>query len=176
MTEKICIAISACLLGQRVRYDGQSKRDPMLCGLGRRVTWIPVCPEKECGLSVPREPMRLCKSPVGVRLVTASGTDVTPMLRAWAGKKLEKLPARNISGYVFKAGSPSCALYSKSGRKPRARKGAGLWADMFIRRFPNVPVEQDDRLGDRARFNDFMDRVLSYARLSGTGRRLRKKP
>ena len=67
----IRIGISACLLGQEVRYDGGHKRDTFLTGtFGRFVEWVPVCPEVECGLGTPREAMRLVRAERGPRLVT----------------------------------------------------------------------------------------------------------
>src|SRR5256886_15629531 len=67
------LGISACLLGHEVRYDGGHKRDPFLAEtLGRFVEWVPVCPEVELGLGVPREPIRLERDPAAPRLVAAN--------------------------------------------------------------------------------------------------------
>ncbi len=58
--EKAKLGISACLLGQKVRYDGGHKRDYFLSEtFGRYVEWVPVCPELEVGMGVPRESVRL---------------------------------------------------------------------------------------------------------------------
>ncbi|MEJ2040706.1 MAG: DUF523 domain-containing protein, partial [Desulfosarcinaceae bacterium] len=71
MTEKINIGISSCLLGNKVRYDGGHKLDRYITDtLGQYMDFIPVCPEVECGLPVPREPMRLVGDPRNPRLVT----------------------------------------------------------------------------------------------------------
>jgi uncharacterized protein YbbK (DUF523 family) len=57
---EIRIGISACLLGETVRYDGGHKRDPYITDLvGKFVAFVPVCPEVEIGLGVPRETIRL---------------------------------------------------------------------------------------------------------------------
>ncbi len=79
MDQKIKLGISSCLLGEKVRYDGGHKLDHYLKDtLGRFVDWTPVCPEVECGLTVPREAMHLTGSPDAPRLVTVkSGIDHT---------------------------------------------------------------------------------------------------
>ena len=75
------IGISACLLGEEVRYDGSHKRDPYIVEtLGPLVEWVPVCPEVELGLGTPREAIRLIcnpKDPEAINLVSRSGNDLT---------------------------------------------------------------------------------------------------
>ncbi len=110
--EKIKLGVSACLLGLKVRYDGGHKRDRFLTGtLGRWVEFLPVCPELECGLGVPREASRLVGDPKAPRFVTVrTGQDLTEPLAAWAGKRVRELEAENLSGYIFKSNSSSCAM------------------------------------------------------------------
>ena len=71
LPKSIRIGVSACLMGEKVRYDGDHRRDRLLTQMiGQFVEWVPVCPEVECGLPVPREPMRLEGDPGSPRLVT----------------------------------------------------------------------------------------------------------
>jgi uncharacterized protein YbbK (DUF523 family) len=93
MPEKIKLGISSCLLGRKVRYDGGHKLDHFLLDtLGKFVEWVPVCPEVESGLTVPREAMRLVGSPDAPRLVTIrTGEDQTSRLTRWAEGKLPEL-------------------------------------------------------------------------------------
>ncbi|MDW7758815.1 MAG: DUF523 domain-containing protein, partial [Desulfuromonadales bacterium] len=80
MTEdKIRLGISSCLLGEKVRFDGGHKRDPFLTdSLGAYVEYVPVCPEVEVGLSIPREALRLVGDVDAPRLVfSKSGEDIT---------------------------------------------------------------------------------------------------
>jgi len=86
------LGISACLLGEEVRYDGGHKKDPFLTDLfGKYVEWVPVCPEVEMGLGVPRETMRLTEAG-SLRLTTkGSGVDHTPRFHSWAEKRLAAL-------------------------------------------------------------------------------------
>ncbi|GAB4488642.1 MAG: DUF523 and DUF1722 domain-containing protein [Thermodesulfovibrionales bacterium] len=166
---KIKLGISACLLGEKVRYDGGHKLDPFLKDtLGRFVEWVPVCPEVEFGLPVPREPMRLVGSPDAPRLVTVkTQVDRTDAMRAWAGQRVAELGKHDLSGFVFKSKSPSSGLYGvkvygTSG--PPAKKGVGIFAQEFVKRFPLVPAEDDGRLFDPGLRENFIERVFVYQR------------
>jgi uncharacterized protein YbbK (DUF523 family) len=106
------VGISACLLGEAVRYDGGHKRDAVLIdALGRRVEWVAVCPEVEIGLGTPREPIQLVWSGDVTRLrAVATGVDLTERMSQYAGMRVAALAKQNLSGYVFKARSPSCGV------------------------------------------------------------------
>ena len=170
--ERIRLGISACLLGQNVRYDGGNKLDDtLLSTLGPLVEWVPVCPEVELGLGTPREPLSLVESNGGARIVvTRTGEDLTESMKAFAHERLGRLAHEHLSGFVFKKDSPSCGLtlvkvYDSSGRS--ARTGQGLFAQALVRQFPDLPVEEEERLADPAIRQSFMDRVLAYQRHRG---------
>jgi uncharacterized protein YbgA (DUF1722 family)/uncharacterized protein YbbK (DUF523 family) len=163
------IGISACLLGQEVRFDGGHKRDPFLVEtFGRYVEWVPVCPEVEAGLGVPRESMHLRRADDGVLLVgTKSGVDHTDRLQRYAARRVAALGADDLSGYVLKKNSPSCGMervkvYGQSG--PVAR-GRGLFAVALLEAFPHLPVEEEGRLNDPRLRENFVERVFAYRRL-----------
>jgi uncharacterized protein YbgA (DUF1722 family)/uncharacterized protein YbbK (DUF523 family) len=163
------LGISRCLLGEEVRYDGRHNLDNFLTGvLGRYVEWIPVCPEVEAGLGTPREAMRLVGNPQNPRLVTIeSRIDYTRALETMTRNRIEELKALDLSGYVFKKGSPSCGikrvrLYNEHGVP--SRKGVGLFARAFIEQFPLIPVEEEGRLCDLTLRDNFIERVFSYRR------------
>src|SRR5512147_3233577 len=86
----IRIGISACLLGEKVRFDGGHKRDAFLTEtFGRFVEWVPVCPEVECGLGTPRESMRLVRGEDGVRLLTVkTGVDFTRRMQRFSRSRV----------------------------------------------------------------------------------------
>ncbi|MEW6599673.1 MAG: DUF523 and DUF1722 domain-containing protein [Nitrospirota bacterium] len=166
---KIKIGISSCLLGEKVRYDGGHKQDRYLTDtLGRYVEWVPVCPEVEYGLPVPRDPMRLVDSPGGPRLVTIkTGVDHTDGMKAWSGKKLDTLEREGLSGFIFKSRSPSSGhsgvkVYSPSG--VQIGKGRGIFAGAYTERFPLVPVEDEGRLNDPELRENFIERVFVFKR------------
>ncbi len=169
LTEKIKLGISSCLLGNKVRYDGQHKRDHFLVDtLGAYVDWIPVCPEVECGLPVPREAMRLVGDPGKPRLITIrSGIDHTERMQKWAVKRVRMLDKEELCGFVFKSRSPSSGMkgvkvYNDSGMP--AHVGVGLFAKSFMDRFPLLPVEDEGRLNDTLLRENFIERIFAFHR------------
>jgi uncharacterized protein YbgA (DUF1722 family)/uncharacterized protein YbbK (DUF523 family) len=163
------LGISRCLLGDEVRFDGGHKRDNFLTDvLGQYVEWVPVCPEVEAGLGTPREAMRLVGDPEGPRLVTIkSGKDHTEALEEMTTTRLPELADFNLSGFVFKRGSPSCGVervrvYTEHGMP--SRNGAGIFARAFVERFPMIPVEEEGRLCDAPLRENFIERVFCYRR------------
>ena len=168
-SEKIKLGISSCLLGEKVRYDGGHKLDHFLTDtLGAYVDWVPVCPEVESGLSVPREAMHLVGDPEAPRLVTIrSGVDHTSLMRRWANKTVKLLAAEDLCGFVFKSRSPSSGMrgvkiYSPEGMP--VSTGSGLFAKAFQDRFPLLPVEDEGRLHDPALRENFIERIFVYKR------------
>jgi uncharacterized protein YbgA (DUF1722 family)/uncharacterized protein YbbK (DUF523 family) len=164
------IGVSTCLLGEEVRFDGGHKRDPFLVEtFGRHVEWVPVCPEVEAGLGVPRESMHLRRGADGVRLVTTkSGVDHTERMQRHAVRRVAALGAAGLSGYVLKKNSPSCGMervkvYGESGPVGRGR---GLFAEALIHAFPHLPVEEEGRLSDPRLRENFVERVFAYRRLT----------
>ena len=167
--QKIRLGVSACLLGQEVRYDGGHKRDAFLTDiLGPFVEWVPVCPEMEVGLGVPRPPIRLVGDPGAPRLIVEkSGEDLTARMRRWSGGRVDELAALGLHGYVLKRGSPSCGLirvrvYGEDGRPGRV--GRGLFAAALTDALPLLPVEEEGRLTDAGIREGFIERVFAAAR------------
>ncbi len=166
----IRLGVSTCLLGERVRYDGGHKHDRYVTGvLGQYIDeWVPVCPEVECGLPIPRESMRLTGDPENPRLIMPrSGTDQTERMKTFARAKLDELANAKLNGFVFKKGSPSSGafrvkVYDKNG-VPSA-SGSGLFAGAFMTRFPYLPVEEEGRLHDLPLRENFIERLFAHAR------------
>lgn len=167
---KLRIGVSSCLLGSKVRYDGQHKRDDFLTEvLAPFVEWVPVCPELELGLGVPREPIRLVGRSEAPSLVAErSGVDHTDAMRRYAGRRVAELAGEELSGYVTKKDSPSCGMervrvHPAKGGPPR-RDGVGAFARVLLDAFPLLPVEEEGRLHDPALREGFVERVFAYAR------------
>lgn len=170
MSERIPVGISRCLLGDNVRYDGGHKLDRFLRDtLGQYVEWVPVCPEVECGLSIPREAMHLEGDPENPRLVTIrTKTDHTARMKEWAAKRLEELAGKGLIGFVFKSDSPSSGMkavkvYNENGQNPR-KTGVGIFAREFMKRFPHLPVEEEGRLHDPGLRENFIERLFVFKR------------
>lgn len=166
MNEPLKLGISTCLLGENVRYDGGHKWDRYLTNIvGPFVEWVPVCPEVECGLSIPREAMHLVGDPEHPRLVTLrSNIDHTERMHTWTEKRLDDLETKDLCGFIFKTKSPSSGMrdikvYKKDGN-PTLYKTAGLFAQAFMQRFPLLPVEDEGRLNDAGLRENFIERVF----------------
>ena len=164
---KITLGISSCLLGNNVRYDGGHKLDHFLVDtLGQYVDWVPVCPEVECGLPIPREAMHLVGDPEDPRLVTTrTGVDHTARMKRWAKKRTTELEKEELCGFVFKSRSPSSGMrgvkiYTDAGMPNTT--GSGIFAHAFMKRFPLLPVEDEGRMHDPGLRENFIERVFVY--------------
>lgn len=170
MTRPIILGVSSCLLGNLVRYDGGHQRDPyILHTLGQYVRYLPVCPEVECGMPVPRESLRLVGTPENPRLLTRkSGEDHTDTMETWAAGRLDALEKEDLCGFIFKGGSPSSGMervkvYNEKGHMI-SKTGVGIFAKAFMQRFPLTPVEEDGRLHDPVLRENFIIRIFALTR------------
>lgn len=168
--KKIKLGISSCLMGNKVRYDGQHKYDLWLMEeLGPYVDYVPVCPEVECGLPVPREAMRLVGNPESPLLLTVkTQKDITPMMQAFCTRKINELAKQNLCGYVFKSKSPSSGMervkvYPEKGGVA-SKNGIGIFAKAFMDAFPLLPVEEEGRLHDPVLRENFIERIFVMQR------------
>jgi uncharacterized protein YbgA (DUF1722 family)/uncharacterized protein YbbK (DUF523 family) len=165
----IKLGISSCLLGNEVRYDGGHRLDRFLTDtLGQFASFVPVCPEVECGFSVPREPMRLVGQPQSPRLVTVrSQVDHTERMLQWARSRVMQLEQEGLCGFIFKSGSPSSGMervkvYNEQGLP--AKTGVGLFARAFMEHLPLLPVEDEGRLHDPKLRENFIESVFVMQR------------
>lgn len=169
MESPIKIGVSSCLLGNNVRYNGGHAHDRFITGtLGEFVEFVPVCPEVECGLGIPRLTMHLKGDVDNPRLVTTkTGEDHTERMVSWAKKRLEELANENLCGFIFKKNSPSSGMarvkvFNDKGQPDN--KGSGIFAGMFMRRFPLIPVEEDGRLNDPILRENFIEQMFTLKR------------
>jgi len=166
--------VSACLLGQRVRFDGGHKRDDVLTGsLAAFLDLVPVCPEVGSGMGVPRPPIRLVGDPQRPRAVGVDDatSDVTEQLLSFARRCVSSLG--DISGYILKRSSPSCGMEGVKVYDSRGtitdRGGVGIFARVLMEARPLLPVVEETCLKDPVRREDFLVRVLAYHRLNFSG-------
>lgn len=166
---RLRIGVSACLLGQEVRYNGGHKRDGFVAAtLAPYVDYVPVCPEVAIGMGIPRPSIRLVGDPQRPRaLGTAdSGLDVTEPLREFSRRQVPLLS--DIDGYILKKDSPSCGMervkvYSEKGGAAQ-RTGVGIFARALMERWPRLPVEEEGRLNDPILREGFLARVYVHHR------------
>lgn len=161
---KPLVAVSACLAGDRVRYDGRDQRREWIAALAAEVELLRVCPEVEVGLGVPRPPIQMVTG--GELRRVGGGVDLAPAMSHLAQQRADELGPR-LCGYVFKARSPSCGLdapvfaSAEAGAQVVAR-GPGLFCAAILARFPDLPVAEDEELADVAGRAAFLARVRAY--------------
>ena len=164
------MGVSACLLGDPVRWDGGHKREPaLLKGWGAGIEWVPVCPEVEIGLGVPREPIRWEQRGATLRLMGRdSGADHTDSLARWGAKWLLELHTLAICGFVLKKGSPSCGLVGVPVHDSRGQVVGdcrGGFAEALHRHAHGLPLEDEERLRDPGNRARFLESARAYANL-----------
>ncbi|MFG3695302.1 YbgA family protein [Stutzerimonas stutzeri] len=164
----IKVGISACLLGEPVRFNGGHK-ESRLCSetLARHFEFIPVCPEVAIGLGTPRQPIRLVGDPDHPRAVGSvhAELDVTDALTAYGQQVATEL--HDICGFVLMQKSPSCGMervkvYQANGH-PIEGGGSGLFAHALMQARPDLPIEEDGRLNDPVLRENFLTRIFAYA-------------
>lgn len=164
------VGISTCLLGQQVRWDGGHKRDRFLTDvLAPYLEWVPVCPEVEVGMGIPREPVQLVRDGGQIRMLgTRSRQDWTDTMQAWSAKQARALTRLELCGYVLKKDSPSCGMERVKIRDAKGmarRDGRGLFAEALLSALPALPVEEEGRLNDPVLRDNWIERVFAYRRL-----------
>jgi uncharacterized protein YbbK (DUF523 family) len=168
------VGISRCLLGEDVRYDGTNRLSAAVAELTPLVEWVPVCPEVEVGMGVPREPIQLVRCADGVRSGSESvrlkgvqsGEDWTDRMDRWAAARAADLAAAGISGFVLKARSPSCGpaavlVHDDSGTATST--GRGLFAEALAAVMPGLPTIDEESLEDRQERERFLQTVRAFA-------------
>ncbi|MEZ4353324.1 MAG: DUF523 and DUF1722 domain-containing protein [Myxococcota bacterium] len=165
--EPIRVAVSACLLGAEVRFDGGHKRDRYLTDvLDANVIWVPVCPEIEAGMGIPRPVVQLRGGEEGDRLVVrGSGEDWTTRMEDWARPRVGELLGLGLDGFVLKKDSPSCGahrvrVYDEHVKDGVRRTGVGLFARAVRDAAPDLPLEEEGRLHDPVLRERFIEAVF----------------
>lgn len=138
------------------------------------MAYVPVCPEAECGMGIPREAMRLEGQADSPRLVTRqTRVDKTEMMVRWAQKRVAELEGENLCGFIFKSDSPSSGMerikvYDEKGMP--AKTGVGIFARIFMEHFPLLPVEEEGRLHDTQLRENFIEEFLPSSGGGQSGR------
>lgn len=160
------IGISTCLLGKKVRYDGGHAYNPWIAeALGKFVDFVPVCPEHECGMSIPREALRLVGDIEAPRLITInSKIDYTDRMQAFSKRKIQELESQQLCGFLFKSKSPSSGMERVKVYPPGGglfqKKGVGIFAREVMNAFPLLPFEEEGRLNDPSLRASFSVRIF----------------
>jgi uncharacterized protein YbgA (DUF1722 family)/uncharacterized protein YbbK (DUF523 family) len=162
------LAVSACLLGEKIRFDGGDKHDRFITDeLGQFAQFVPFCPE-HIAYGTPRPSVRLVRVHDGVRVRSnKDGSDLTGALERESAHELERISAEPLCGIIFKSKSPSCGM--KSAKRYLENgfcegKEDGVFMAMCRERFPHLPMEEEGRLQDMWLRENFVMQVFAYDR------------
>lgn len=165
MSDSIKIGVSACVAGERVRFDRTHRRSAYLTEtLAKHVEFVPICPEIACGMGIPREPLRQVDCAGEIRLIGyESGKDLTAKMTNWAKRVLKGLDKEGICGFVLRVHSPSCAvnkskIHSTDGTPPKP--GPGFFTRLLQAHDPLLPVVSSEGLQNAAQRENFIRRVF----------------
>lgn len=163
------IGVSSCVIGEEVRWNGGHSRQRYLTDmLGPFVEYVPVCPEVEVGMGVPRPTVRLVRDGDTIRMIDPKNeVDWTSSMNRLSRSRASDLADEDLSGFVLKKDSPTCGvfrvrIYTDTGVE---RNGRGLFADALIRRMPHLPIEEEGRLNDARIRENFVERIFAYRRV-----------
>jgi uncharacterized protein YbgA (DUF1722 family)/uncharacterized protein YbbK (DUF523 family) len=166
---KPIVVVSRCLDFDAVRYDGSIIRDEFVRALKPHVTFIPVCPEVEIGLGIPRQPVRIVEVDGARRLVQpTTGLDFTEKMENFAASFLENLDA--VDGFILKSRSPTSGLkdvkiYPGTAKAAPSGKGAGFFGAAVLARFGRLAVEDEGRLKNLRLREHFLTKLYALASL-----------
>jgi uncharacterized protein YbgA (DUF1722 family)/uncharacterized protein YbbK (DUF523 family) len=165
MSDSIKIGVSACVAGERVRFDRTHRRSAYLTEtLANHVEFVPICPEIACGMGIPREPLRQVDCAGEIRLIAyESGKDLTGKMTKWAKRVLKGLDKEGICGFVLRVHSPSCAvnksrIHSTDGTPPTM--GPGFFTRLLQEHDPLMPVVSSEALQNAVLRENFIRRVF----------------
>jgi len=168
MSDKPILAVSSCLLGQRVRYNGDAAEfRPLTRKWANFLKLVPVCPEVGIGMGTPRPTIRLVKQDEKITIKDPKNDiDYTEEMTKFAELKSDYLAEMGISGFVFKKDSPSCGLERvkvyRENNPQATRDGRGLFSMIFTSLYPQIPVIEEGRLTDPKQAEHFLARVHFY--------------
>jgi uncharacterized protein YbgA (DUF1722 family)/uncharacterized protein YbbK (DUF523 family) len=170
------VVVSKCIEFDRCRYNGLMISSELVAKLKDFVEFVPVCPEVEIGLGVPRDPIRIIRTGGKLRLVQpATGRDLTDDMERFAARFLDTLAA--VDGFILKGRSPSCGLkeakiFPGPDNPSAVAKGMGFFGNAVMEAFPLVPVEDEGRLTNFRIREHFLTRVFTLWRF----RKLKSSP
>jgi len=157
--KKPLVGVSQCLLGDAVRYDGKSKSNRIVLEeLSKLFDFLPVCPEVEAGLSIPRPPVQLTGSIENPLLIGRDdpSINVTDIMQRYCNIKPNELT--ELKGFIFKSRSPSCGLNSTPvfiDEQCVSETSRGIFARKLCLQYPKLAVIENNELSDPIKLNTF---------------------
>ncbi|MBN1163773.1 MAG: DUF1722 domain-containing protein [Candidatus Krumholzibacteriota bacterium] len=174
--DKPKVVVSKCLEFASCRYNGLRISSPVVRLFQDQVDFLPVCPEVEIGLGIPRDPIRICeKGGVRALIQPSTGRDVTDAMRRFIETFFGSLG--DVDGFILKGRSPSCGirdvkLYSSAQERMHFGKGSGFFGAAAAERFPRSALEDEGRLTNFRIREHFLTQLYTVFRF----RRARSSP
>ncbi|MDD3325250.1 MAG: DUF1722 domain-containing protein [Sulfurospirillaceae bacterium] len=161
------IAVSACLLGEKVRFDGGHKQDAFIMKqLSHYASFVPFCPEAKA-FGIPRPSIRLVKEKCLEVISNKDGRSLLTPLEVAVSNELTMLEKHSLTGIILKSKSPSCGLGSAKVYLPNGQsigKGNGVMAQKLQDVYPYLPIEEEGRLQDPWLRENFVMQLFAYDR------------
>ncbi|NYT03112.1 MAG: DUF1722 domain-containing protein, partial [Candidatus Methanofastidiosa archaeon] len=173
------IVISKCIEFDSCRYNGQMISSDFVEKLKSFVEFIPICPEFEIGLGVPRDPIRIVSFAGEMKLIQPkTEKDVTKQMIDFSNSFLDNII--NIDGFILKSKSPSCGIkdtkiFSGYGSPPNQSKGSGFFGKAVLERYPNLAIEDEGRLINSRIKQHFLTKIYALRRFREVKKSMSKK-
>lgn len=161
------VVISKCLEFDHCRYNGEIIGSPIVVKLKEYVDFMPVCPEVEIGLGVPRKPVRIVLEKGEHKFVQpATGRDVTEDMTTFCTHFLDS--AGEVDGFILKFRSPSCGIkdvkvYTATDKLEAVEKTSGFFGGAVLKRYPFLPIEDEGRLRNARIKEHFLIKLFTLA-------------
>ncbi|HOW14372.1 DUF523 and DUF1722 domain-containing protein [Methanosarcina sp.] len=161
------VVVSRCLEFDHCRYNGNMISSPVVAKLKKHVDFLPVCPEVEIGLGIPRNPVRIILDKGDHRLVQPlNGKDVTENMKAFCSNFLDSV--EDVDGFILKFRSPSCGLkdvkvYPSAEGHGVVEKISGYFGGAVLEKYPFLPVEDEGRLRNARIKEHFLTKLFTFA-------------
>jgi uncharacterized protein YbgA (DUF1722 family)/uncharacterized protein YbbK (DUF523 family) len=161
------VVVSKCLEFEPVRYDGSVLHNEFVRAFKAHVDFIPVCPEVEIGLGIPRAPVRIVQDGGRRRLIQpATGADVTEKMEVFTNSFLDGLEA--VDGFILKGRSPTSGIkgvkiYVSAEKTAPVGKGPGFFGGAVLARFGHLAVEDEGRLKNLRIREHFLTKLFALA-------------
>jgi len=161
------VVVSRCLEFDHCRYNGDMIRSPVVAKLKEYVDFLPICPEVEIGLGVPRNPIRIVFERGEHRLIQpSSGKDVTEDMKTFCTHFFDSI--EDVDGFILKFRSPSCGfkdvkVYPSVDGKGAVGKTSGYFGSEILERYPSLPVEDEGRLRNARIKEHFLTKLFTFA-------------
>jgi uncharacterized protein YbgA (DUF1722 family)/uncharacterized protein YbbK (DUF523 family) len=164
---KPVVVVSKCITFEPVRWNGQIIASDFVEKLKPYVDFVPVCPEVEIGLGIPRDPIRIVLVNGEKRLLQpATGLDFTDKMKRFSESFLDSLKA--VDGFILKSGSPSSGfknvkMYPSIEKVASVGRSPGFFGEAVLQKFPDLAIEDERRLLNPRIKEHFLTKLYTLA-------------